>query len=245
MSRRIRLWPSRAASASRWRSIRDPSPAPRQSGSTHIRLISPMPDPISCTPPHATGRPSLVATTNTPAPGPIGRGVGVRRVAGVEAGREAAVELGEVVADRLDRHRVGRVDGAQVDGGRPDEQVGRRERLGQPVALAFGQRVDERAGEVLRAVVQLAPRRTPSGGERDQPAAPVVRVRPHVDQPVVGEPAQQPGEVAGVEVEPLAQVADGRAPPGRSRRGAGRRPAGSRCRGTTRPARRSAGCRCG
>ncbi len=108
----------RRASASRCRSIRDPSPRRASRGATHIRLISPMPAPICCTPPQATGRPSLVATR-------CDATSGVRRVAGVEPGREAPVELGEVVR-RPPRPPPGRPGRPRAGARSPPAPAGRR-----------------------------------------------------------------------------------------------------------------------
>ena len=173
--------------------------------------------------------------------------------------------LGVVGAARRGRSRSGTAGPARRSSGRPPRpppgrpgrpSAGGRSPRGpagrrSPAPRSGGRAVARSAGRrVLRArssdrSSSSAPRRTSAGGERDQPAAPVVGIGSYVDQPVVAEPAQQPGEVAGVEVEPLAQVADGRArradleqQPGDAEREAG-------ARGTTRRAPRSAGCRCG
>ena len=90
-----------------------------------------------------------------------------------------------------------------------DEQVGGAERLGQPGPLALGQRRDQARGERLGPVVQLVPCALARPCQRGHPAAPVGRVGVDVDEPVVAQAAEHPGEVAGVEVEAVAQVADG------------------------------------
>ena len=117
----------------------------------------------------------------------------VVRPAGVEAVREPLVELGEVATGRLAGHRVGRSDTAEVDGRRAHQQVGGRECRGEPVALPGRQRTDDRLGEPVGPVVEVAPRGLPGLGQGRDPAAPVRGVGVHVDQAVVGEPAQQSG----------------------------------------------------
>ena len=112
------------------------------------------------TPPHATGTPSLVATTKRPRAGR--HRSSSWSPAGVEPGGEAPVELGEVV-----RHRGSRPPGrpgrrAEVDGRGPDQQVGGGQRLGEPLALPLGQRRDQ--------ALRRAPRTgRPAGGGGARP----------------------------------------------------------------------------
>ncbi len=77
------------------------------------------------------------------------------RLAGVEAAREAAVELGEVAPGRVPGDRVGGGDLAQVDGRGPDEEVRGRERRGEAFALPGREGRDQRVRELLGAVVEV------------------------------------------------------------------------------------------
>ena len=244
MSSRTARWPSVGGTCSRWRRSRDAETraAPARVHPHPLDLADARrPAPGRRHRPRARRR--WMATTKAPAPGamrssswwsPGSKPVGNR-----------TVELVEVAVHRLPRRRRAGCDRPDVDGRRPDQQVGGGQRLGQPLLLPVGQRRDEPLGELLGAVVQ--PRR---GARGPAPVSWTVRRRrssgsgaPH--QAVVLEPAQQPAQVAGVEVEPSPQVARPSPRPRRSRRAAARHRAAGPARGTTRRARRSAACRCG
>ncbi len=99
-------------------------------------------------------------------------------------------------------------DLAQAHGRGAHQQVGGRQRLGQAVALAGGERGDQTPGEALRARLEVLPRRAALGGGHRQAPTPVGRVRPDGDQAVVLQPGQDPAEVPGVQTETVAQLAD-------------------------------------
>jgi hypothetical protein len=158
----------------------------------------------------ATGDRDAVARHDHEHAGTRGR-LGVRRLAGIEPAREAGVELGEVLAGRLDGRRVGGLDLAQAHGGRSDQQVGGGQRLGEPGALPVGEWRHELASQGLGALVERAPRLPSLAGQSHDAAAPVDRVGGDRHQSVVLQPSQEAGEVSRVEVEPLAQLAHVRA----------------------------------
>jgi hypothetical protein len=135
-------------------------------------------------------------------------------VAGVEAGGEADRELVEVVLHGPLRLGGGRVHGAEVDGGRPHQQVGRGQGLGQPLALPGGQGRHQPPGELLGTVVEPVPEPQPLAGQPHGPPAAVGGVGGDRDQAVVLEPAQLPGQLPRVQPEAGAQVAHGA--PGRT-----------------------------
>ena len=96
---------------------------------------------------------------------------------------------------------------ADLDQARGEQPLDDLHRLREPGALALAQRGEQRPGELVAAAIEQLPLGTAGGGEPNRPHAPVGRVRPDDDEPVLLERAHQAPEIAGVEVQPHAQGA--------------------------------------
>jgi hypothetical protein len=124
----------------------------------------------------------------------------------VEPGREAGVELAEVPRQRVAGGRGARIDAFEGHGRRPQQPLGRRQGRRQLLALAVRQRIDDAPGDVLGAPIEAPPFAASGRGQRDDPLAPIGRVRGHGHEIVLLELAQQPAEVPGVEPQPPTQL---------------------------------------
>ena len=143
--------------------------------------------------------------------------------------REPLVQLGEVAAQRaLAAIGSAGATSRRSDGRRPDQQVGGRQRLGQPLALPVGQRRDDPRGQLLGPVVEARCQARPPARRSASRRAGAGRRGRGVRRPaLVLQPAQQPGQVAASR-GPAGRA--GRAPSpavvARSRRAAGLTPSG-------------------
>ena len=78
----------------------------------------------------------------------------------------------------------------------------------QPATLPLAKRPEQRGGRVVGKAVELGPFGLSGHGEPRGPDPPVRLVRLDGDQPVPLQRPQQPAQVAGVQVQPGAQVPD-------------------------------------
>lgn len=98
--------------------------------------------------------------------------------------RRPFVELAEVGRHRGDR-LVGRgIDDLEPDRGGAQQSVGRRERRGELVALAIGERIDQSSGEVVRSPVEVDPGTAAVVGERGDPTPAVRGIGDDLDESV-------------------------------------------------------------
>ena len=123
----------------------------------------------------------------------------------VEAGVEAAVQLGEVRVEAVLGVAVAGIDGVDPDHRRREEPLHLPHRRDESVALGLRERVEQRSGQGVAAPVEQGAL-GPTGLGQLRGAHPLVVVAgADGDQPVGLQGAQEPAQVAGVEVEAGAQ----------------------------------------
>ena len=160
------------------------------------------------TAPHATGCPSTDATRNAPLGGTrlaiVGRQAGGR----IEPGLEPPVQLLEVLADAPARGRARRIDPFDPEAGQLQQPMDLRHRRHQARALRGRQCLEQGGGGLVRAPVHLPDLPPPRRRQAGLPDA-LVRgplAQPHQALPLEGR--DQPAHVAGIQPEPLTQVAE-------------------------------------
>ena len=126
---------------------------------------------------------------------------------GIEAGLEAAAELRHVRVQAGLGLGPGRVDDLDADERRGEQPLDVSHRRDELLLLALAERREEGPRELVAAALEHTQLPAPGGGELRGADAAVGRARLHGDQPVALERLQEPAQVAGVEVEPRAQVA--------------------------------------
>ena len=119
---------------------------------------------------------------------------------GVEAALEGGVQLGGVGVETEPGRRAARVLDRDRDEARGEEPLHDRHRLDEPLALGVAERREERLGERVALAVEDGALRAAGVGQAHRPHAAVGRVRLDDDEAVGLERAQQPAEVARVEV---------------------------------------------
>ena len=179
--------------------MRRPTPRPRASGATHMRLISGGDAVLSA--PQPIGSPRSRATMNTPESN--GGAVVLP-----EAGLEALVDLGEVALEARPRRLARRVLLRQHDDPRREQPLDDSHRVHESRRLALAQRGQERAGQVVAALAEPDALGAAGRGGVHAAAPPVGAVDLHAHQAFGLQRPQQPAEVAGVQAQARAELAD-------------------------------------
>src|SRR4051794_12753023 len=118
-----------------------------------------------------------------------------------------AAELGEIGAQALADVGMGGIDRPDLDQGGGEEPLDVAHRAEQPLALRAVERREDRAREVVAALVQQRAFGAARRRELRRSHAPIGGAGAHLDQAVGLERAQQPAGVPGVELEARAQRA--------------------------------------
>ena len=188
--------------------MRRPTPMPRTASSTHMRLMYAGAPSWNSTAPHPIARPCSRASTNPPLGSWNSCVSGWRLRPGLEAARESPRELGIVLREaglRVVGCRVGDVD---LDETRVEQPHDGRHRLDEPRLLPWAERVEQRAGELVAAAAELRPLGAAALGGAHGADPRVGGGALHRHEAFALERSQEPGEVARVEAEPLADDAN-------------------------------------
>ena len=173
-----------------------------------MRLISVGAPAWNFSAPQPTGSAWSDATSTSPAGGRSSASVAETLRAGIEAAVEPAVELLGVRAHAVARVRMGRIDDVDPHQRSGQQSLDLRHRPDEPRALSVAERLQERHRQLVGAPLQHAALGEPRRGEpRDaDPAVALAGLERH--QAGGLQAAEQAAEVAGVELELLAQRAD-------------------------------------
>ena len=156
--------------------------------------------------PHPTGSEWSVATRNRPAGGRSSC-TSPECSGRVEARLEAAAELADVRVRHACASGAGGVDDLDPDERGREKPLDLAHRGDELLPLPRAERSEQRSGEVVAAALEGTPLAAAARREMRGADAPVCGARADRDQPVALERLQQPAEVAGVELEPGAEVA--------------------------------------
>jgi hypothetical protein len=135
----------------------------------------------------------------------VGRGDAPGRV---EAAVEAPGQLLDVGPQAAPGVRFPRVAHADDDGRGGQQPLHVGHGGDEPAALPLAERAEQRGGGLVGAAVEFGPFGLSGGGQPRGPEPSVRLVHLDGDHPVPLQRAQQPAQVAGVQVQPGAQVPD-------------------------------------
>ena len=127
---------------------------------------------------------------------------------GVESGFEPLVQLTKVLRDAPPGGRVSGVDSLDPEAGQPEEPMHLRHGLDQARPLGGRQVAEEGRGGLVRALIHLFDFPAPSGRELRLAYPLVSGSLAHTNQPLLLERLNQTGDIAGIETQALAEVAE-------------------------------------
>ncbi len=114
-----------------------------------------------------------------------------RAASSCEVGAQAELRLGTL-----------RIDDVHLDERRREQALDVGHGLDEPRPCVLAERLEEGAGEVVAAPVEVSHLGAPGGRQPRCADAPVVVARDDLDQPGALERPQQPADVPGVQAEP-------------------------------------------
>jgi len=123
----------------------------------------------------------------------------------VEAALRAPVQLGDVLRDAVPRVGMLGVDGRDLDARRGQQALDLTHGRHQPLLLLCAQRREQRAGELVGALVEQGALGAAGGRQAGNPNPPVAPARRQLDQPGGLERAQQPAQIPRVQPQARPQ----------------------------------------